>query len=158
MTAETANPKTLAYLKTQVLTAPPERLRLMLLEGGVRFLRQGRDGLTRKDYSASYEGFSQARAIVIELMNSVRPDIAPDLCARVQSLYTFIFQTIVEASLEKSIEKADKAIELVEFERETWAMAIEKLAEERAGAAISPTFSPSPARDFSERRPLSIQG
>jgi len=120
-----------AYLRTQVMTATPEKLRLMLLDGALRFLRQGREGLAKKDYNASYEGFSQARNIVVELMTSVRADAAPELCATVRSLYTFIFQLIADASLNKDTSKADKAIELVEFERETWALAIVKLADER---------------------------
>lgn len=131
---QTANP----YLRTQVLTATPEKLRLLLLEGALRFLHQGREGLVRRDYNASYDGLSQARGIVVELMSSMKPDAAPELCARVQSLYTFIFKLIAEASLEKEPAKADKAIELLEFERETWVLAMEKLAEDRNSGRTGP--------------------
>ena len=40
------------YLRTQVLTASPEKLRLMLLDGAIRFTRQGRDGILAKDHEA----------------------------------------------------------------------------------------------------------
>lgn len=144
----TADSTVNAYLRTQVLTASPEQLRLMLLEGAVRFLRQAREGLAAKDFSVSFDGFSKSRNIVIELMNSMRPDVDPALCSRVHSLYVFIYQTIVEASFEKSIEKADKAITMLDYERETWELAIRKLAEERGHLAhtdVSETSSPSPA-------------
>lgn len=156
-----------AYLRTQVLTASPEQLRLMLLEGAVRFLRQAREGLSVKDFEASFDGFSKSRNIVIELMNSMRPDLDPALCSRVHSLYVFIYQTIVEAGLEKSVEKADKAIEMLDYERETWELAIRKLAQERghAGQAeqgATPTAphrpAPSPTPPAPARRVLSIQG
>lgn len=142
-----------AYLRTQVLTASPEKLRLMLLDGAVRFARQGREGLERKDYSASFDGFSKTRDILVELINSMRVEVDPDLCARVQSLYTFIYQTVVSASLEKDIAKADKAIEMLEYERDTWAMAIERLA-----AAKTPGAGPAVIPDPGQRRPLCISG
>ncbi|MCC6322484.1 MAG: flagellar export chaperone FliS [Phycisphaerales bacterium] len=146
-----------AYLQTQVLTASPAKLRLLLLDGALRFLQQGRDGLVRKDYSASYEGFSQTRNIIVELISSMRVQEAPELCARVRSLYTFIFQTVVEASLEKDITKADKAIELVQFERETWVLAMEKLASDSAPAA-STQPGPGQAGTATRAPVLSVQG
>jgi flagellar protein FliS len=151
-----------AYLRTKVLTASPEQLRLMLLEGAIRFLHQGREGLAAKDYAASFDGFSKCRNIIIELMNSMRPDVDPDLCARVQSLYTFIYQTVVNASLEKDVAQADKAAELLEFERETWVLAMEKLAEEKRGGVVAkvPAAAAQPQAFAAqpERRSLSIQG
>ncbi|MBX3403451.1 MAG: flagellar export chaperone FliS [Phycisphaeraceae bacterium] len=142
-----------AYLRTKVLTASPEELRLMLLEGAIKFLRQGRDGLERKDHEASFDGFSKCRNIVLELMNSVRPDIAPDLCGRVTSLYTFIYTKLVEAGFERDLVKADKVIEMLEFERETWALAMQKAAEERQSPGAAST---EPAR--APAAPLCVQG
>ena len=76
---------TTAYLKSKVLSASPEELRLMLLEGAIKFTLQGREGLATKNYEASFNGFSQARNIVMELINSIRPDADPELCARVSA-------------------------------------------------------------------------
>jgi flagellar secretion chaperone FliS len=123
-----------AYLRTKVLTASPEELRLMLLEGAVKFARQGREGMEARDYEAMYAGLSQARDIVFELMTTIRGDVDPDLAANARGLYAFIYRTIVEASLEKDAVKAGKAIELLEYERETWVLLMQKLAEERAAA------------------------
>lgn len=149
-----------AYLRTKVLTAAPEELRLMLLEGAVRFATQGRDGLARKDFEASFNGFTQARDIVLELINSVRPEIDPQLCAKVQAVFTFIYKELVSASFEKSVERADAAIKLLEYERDTWAMLIQKLAAERASSSPSPS-EPAAAEQtpqHSARLPLSIEG
>jgi len=126
-------PTASAYLKTKVLSASPEELRLMLLEGGIKFAMQGREGLKARNYEASFNGFSQARNIVMELINSIKPEVDPKLCERVGSLYTFIYTQLVEASFHKDIAKADKVIELLEYERETWVMLMAKIAEERGG-------------------------
>jgi flagellar secretion chaperone FliS len=120
-----------AYLRTQVLTASPEQLRLLLLDGALRFATQGRDGLIRKDFEAVYSGFNQARDIVLELATSVKPEPDAELASRVRSVYLFIFQQLVTASFEKDAALATKAIELLEYERETWCMLMDQLAKER---------------------------
>ena len=115
-----------AYLKTQVLTANPAELRLMLLEGSVRFATRGRDALQAKDHEGVYEGFSRARDIVMELVGSLKEDQAPELCAKMKSLYLFIYQRLIEASSLRDVTIADEVIELLTYECETWKMAMAK--------------------------------
>lgn len=123
-----------AYLRTKVLTASPEQLRLMLLDGAVKFARQGRDGLIARNHEAAFNGISQCRDIVLELLTTIKPEFDPELCERVKALYTFMYTQLVEASMERSTEKLDKVIGLLEFERETWVLLIDRLNEDRAAA------------------------
>jgi flagellar secretion chaperone FliS len=125
------SPQANAYLKTKVMTASPEEIRLMLLEGAIKFAMQGREGLFSKNFEQSFVGLSQAREIVMELLTSVRTDPNPELAAQIRGLYTFIYQQLVEASFEKSVEKVNVAIDRLEYERETWLMVMQKLAEEK---------------------------
>lgn len=119
-----------AYLKTRVLTARPEQLRLMLLDGAIKFARQGQAGLRAKNYEASYEGFSQSRAIVMELIVTIEEAPDPLLAGRVKSVLSFIYSQMVEASMSRDEDKMEESIGLLEFERETWAMFIDRLAVE----------------------------
>ena len=116
-----------AYLKTRVLTANPEQLRLMLLDGAIKFAQQGQAGLRAEDFEASYEGFSQSRAIVMELIVTIEAEPDPLLAERVKSVLSFIYSEMVEASINRDMDKMDESIRLLEFERETWAMFIEHL-------------------------------
>lgn len=158
-TDTTINP----YLRTKVLTASPEELRLLLLDGAIRFASQAREGLDEKDHHKSYEGFRQARDIIMELINSMRPEANPELCARLSGLYTFMYTELVSASLEKDAARVGKVIGLLEYERETWQMLMQKLAEERTGgtpratpaAFNTPAGGASPAA-ATQRSPLSI--
>jgi|TARA_R110000782_G_scaffold13976_5_gene40925 flagellar protein FliS len=125
---------TTAYLRSKVMTASPEELRLMLLDGALRFAHQARNGLETKNFEQSYSGFSQCRAILMELMTSLNESAAPELTAKVRSLYTFFYLELIQASHEKDTAKLDRVIELLEFERETWALLMDKLAEERGQA------------------------
>lgn len=124
-----------AYLRTKVMTASPEELRLMLLDGAIKFARQGRDGLAARDFEASYNGISQSRDIVLELLTTIKPQYDPELCERVKAVYSFIYTEMVSASMEKSIPKLESVIKLLEYERETWSLLIDQLVVERNGAA-----------------------
>jgi flagellar protein FliS len=125
-----------AYLRTKVMSARPEELRLMLLDGAIRFASMGREGLIARNYEQSSTGFSQARAIVLELINTIRPEADPELADKVKGLYTFLFSELVSASFERDADKAQQIIALLEYERETWALLIEQLhgGAERVGA------------------------
>lgn len=135
-----------AYLRTQVMSASPAELRMMLLDGAVKFAKQGRQGLADKNHEMVYSGFSQARAIVTELMTSMRHDVAPELCEQVRSLYAYIFQELVSASLENDINRADKVIELLEFEAETWRLLMDKLKTEEGGTGTTTGTAPAQAK------------
>lgn len=126
------------YLKARVLTASPEELRLMLLDGAIKFAKQGRAGLAGKDYEASFNGISQARSIVLELLTSIRDEFDPDLAGKVRSLYTFLYTELTNASLEKSVSKIDKVVQILEYERETWALLMEQIKAKQTPAADSP--------------------
>lgn len=121
-----------AYLRTKVMTASPAELRLLLLDGAIKFAHQARDGLGAKDYEKSFEGFTSCRNIVLELINGIRPEHDPELAERVRGLYLFIYQELVEASFGKDIPRLEKTIELISYERETWALLMEKLGKEEA--------------------------
>lgn len=126
---------TTAYLRSKVMSASPEELRLMLLDGALRFAHQARNGLELKNYEMTYSGFSQCRAIIVELMSSINDAANPELADKVKSLYGFFFSELIAASHDKDIQKLDKVIELLEYERETWTMLMDQLAAERSQTA-----------------------
>lgn len=113
------------------MTATPAELRMMLLDGAVKYACQGREGMAKKDFEAMFNGISACRNIVVELMTSISDDVDRTLADRVRSLYTFLFTELTTASMEKSVPKMDKIIELLEYEAQTWRMLLEKLAKER---------------------------
>ena len=174
MTDATANAN--AYLREKVMGAKPEELRLMLIEGAVKFAMQAKIGLENKDFEQSYLGFGQCRDIVTELMTSAKSDDQPELAERIRAFYAFIYSELVACSFERDIPKLDKVIELLEFEVETWKLAVEKLRVERQqnpgafGGAPAPADTATPVANpgaramtaaygapSGERKPLSIQ-
>src|SRR5881397_2314274 len=131
-----------SYLRTKVLTAGPAELRLLLLDGALRFAERGRAGLEQRDYEEAFEGISRCQQILMELINALQPQHAPELCQRLSGLYTFMYRRLMEASRERSAGIVEEVIRLLAYERETWSMAVEKLAKESAGPSPVPGQEP----------------
>jgi len=125
------------YLRTKVLSASPEELRMMLIEGAIRFARTGREGLIEKDYEKSFEHLSQCKAIVMELLNALEPEHDPELCQRLSGLYTYMYRLLTDANVMHEIEPLDEVIGLLEYDRETWKLLMERIAEERSAGTFA---------------------
>jgi len=132
-----------AYLRDSVMTATPEQLHLMLYDGAIRFARQGRDALVAKNYDVSYDRLRRAQRIVLEMQSSLNYDVNRDLCTRMASLYEFIYHKLIEANIHFKPESVDDALKILEHQRETWSLLIDKLKKERGGE--SPASAPQPA-------------
>lgn len=117
------------YLRTRVMTASPAELRLMLIDGAIRFADQCRGGLADRNFEQAYEGSRQCRAILTELLSGLKPENDPVLCDRINSLYTFLISQMMEAMSERDPAPIDQVLELLAYDRETWQLAVEKLAE-----------------------------
>lgn len=128
-----ANP----YLKTKILTASPEELRLMLYEGVLRFSRQGREALAAKRYEEAYNWLMRSQKIVLELSTSLKPELAPELCEKLTALYVYIYRRLVDATTGRELAPLDEAIRLLEYEKQTWELAMTELAKSRNGEGLS---------------------
>ena len=124
------NPAANSYLKTKILTASPQELRLMLYEGAIKFCHQAQQAVTDKNIEESYNCLMRAQKIVLELSTSLNHEVAPELCERLSALYTYIYRLLVDANLQKQVGPIDEAQQLLEYERETWKMLLEKVARE----------------------------
>jgi flagellar protein FliS len=109
----------------------------MLLDGAVRFAEMGRDGLVARDYEKVYNGVTRCQNILIELLSALKPEHDAELCARLSALYTFLITRLMSAVHERDLAVLDEVLGLLRYERETWAMLIERLAEARAKAGAS---------------------
>ena len=123
-----------AYLRTQVMTAPPEKLQLMLYEGAIRFATQAREKMAARDYEGSCELLVRSQRIVLELMCALRPEMNPSLCGKMGAVYNFVYNRLIEANVAHSFPALDDAVEILTVQRNIWLELLDKLVEERAGA------------------------
>ncbi|MGA2582310.1 MAG: flagellar export chaperone FliS [Tepidisphaeraceae bacterium] len=151
------NPKAAQnYLRTKVMTATPEQLQLMLFDGAIRFGEQARIALQNKHYDQSYKLLTSAQKIVTELKNSLKPDVAPDLCKKLTAIYNYTYRKLIDANLRHTIESLDEAMRMLKYQRETWVMLMGQLGKEKAGRAAQSIDIPEP--DPRMENSFSVQG
>ncbi len=125
------------YLKSAVLTAGPEQLHLMLIDGAIRFAQRGRAGLEARDYEAAFNGFDRAQQIVIEMNNGLQRDKNPEVVEPMLALNHFIFRRLVDANVRHDLQAVDDALRILRHQRETWEIILDKVR--RGDAPAAPT-------------------
>jgi flagellar protein FliS len=115
-----------AYLESKVRTASPQRLHLLLIEGAIRFGRQADEALRRGDKVAASAHLLRVIDIVGEMLAGMR-STKSELNEKIADLYWFIFRRVSEAKINVEPAPLAEALRLLEFERQTWQLACEKL-------------------------------
>jgi flagellar protein FliS len=128
-----------SYLESKVLTAPPQRLHLMLVEGALRFGRQADEALRHGDQVAAALPLLRVIDIVGELVAGVR-ETKSELNNRLADLYLFIFRRVSQAKINGDAASLADALKLLEYERQTWQLVCDKLA----GSENPPAKPPQP--------------
>jgi flagellar protein FliS len=127
------------YLEAQVMTAPPYRLHLLLVEGAIRFLRRGLEALEQERWEEMDAALARARECVAELIGGLAPHQADDLVDRVKSLFAFVYRSVTLGDLQHHPERLRDALRILELHRETWLELAERLqAESKPSAVPSP--------------------
>jgi flagellar protein FliS len=132
------------YLRTRVMTATPEQLQMMLFDGALRFGEQARSALAEKNYEQTYNNISRVQKILTEMLSTLKHDVYPELCGRLAAIYKYVYKKLIEASVEHKSESLDEAMNLLKFQRDTWAMLMDQVGKAKAGAAATKMAIPSP--------------
>lgn len=133
------------------MTAPPERLHLLVVEAALRYARIGREAVIEKKFDRAFAALSKSRECVAELISGIRNDPNPELAERLKGLFLFCHGAILRGDLEHNPDRIADAIKILEMHRDTWKELIARLAGQPAVAAPqSPlgeaTATPSAAR------------
>jgi flagellar protein FliS len=102
----------------------------MLYDGALKFSRQAIDSIEAGAIESGFDSLMRAQKIVLELSTSLNHQIAPDLCDKLAALYTYIYRLLVDANTQRRTQPVEEAIQLLEYEKETWQMLMQKLADE----------------------------
>ncbi len=122
------------YLVTEVLTATPQKLHLMLVEAAIRAGQQARQHWRSGENEAAGEALIRAQEIMSELVAGLNREVDPDLVRRVASVYLFIYRSLMEANFLRDERKLDDALRVLEIERQTWRGVCEKLGSDEPSA------------------------
>jgi len=122
------------YLSTEVMTASPQKLQLMMIDAAIRACLKAREAWLADDQETAGESLVRAQQVVTELIAGVHAEKAPELARKVMGVYLFIFRALVDAHLNHDEAKLEESLEILHFERETWQTLCEQLGTQRAEA------------------------
>lgn len=131
------------YLVTDVMTATPQKLQLMLIEAAIRSAERAREKWQAGKDDQACEALIHAQQVVGELLAGLNHEVDSHLVKRVASVYLFVFRNLMEANHQRDEKKLDDVLRVLEVERETWRQACEQLGSRKAPDGEGPTVNPS---------------
>ena len=122
-----------AYKRQQVLTATPEALTLMLYNGALRFMTEGREAIERKDYEEANNSLQKAQNIITEFRVTLNMEY--EIAHQLLPLYNYVYDRLVEANMKSDVKQLDEAKTIITELRDAWAQAMKKARAEKGAAS-----------------------
>ena len=119
MQSNTASAATM-YQHNQVTNADPVQLIMLLYNGALFRIAQGRQRLEEKNQLHAGLAISKAQAIVGELRQVLDMDSGGDIAKNLDRLYAYLHELMVKAMLVNKIEPLNEAAKLLTKLREAW--------------------------------------
>lgn len=110
------------YMKSSIMTAPPEELVLMLYNGAMKFLKRAIIHLEDNNLEGCHKAIVRAQDIVIEFMSKVDTDY--EVGKNLYDLYEYMYRRLVEANVKKDKEIIEEVYGMFSELKETWEEAI----------------------------------
>jgi flagellar secretion chaperone FliS len=125
-----------SYLFTDVNTATPQKLQLLLIDAALTSANRARQFWMQQRDDLAIQALIHAQEVVGQVLADVNRDTGGDLATRILAVYEFIFRSLVNAGYRHDEKSLDDAIRILEIERETWRQLCDKLAVNAPHATI----------------------
>ncbi len=109
-----------AYTESSILTAPPERLVVMLYDGAIRFLGQAAVAMRADNQRVFLDRVQRGEAIIRELNLTLDMRRGGEVSERLRAIYQFCDLHLTAATAERDPHKVDDVIKLLSELREAW--------------------------------------
>lgn len=124
------NPYIKEYKKTQIETATPEKILIMLYDGAIQYLNVAKaaiegDKKTPGRIQKIHDNIMAAQRIITEFMNTLDMEIGGEVAENLYDLYTYLYRRLVKANIQKDSSMVEEVLNHLKGLRETWAQAIE---------------------------------
>ena len=109
------------YKQQSIMTAPPERLVVMLYDGAIRFFFQAAAALREGARTTALERLQRGEAIVDHLLGTLDMERGGQIAQNLEGIYVFCKRLLMEARTEDDADKVDLVRNYLAELRESWA-------------------------------------
>lgn len=113
-----------AYKRSNVATASPAELTLMLYDGAVKFCNMAIMALEKGDLERCNVNISKVKAIIVEFRSTL--DFKYEVANDFDRVYDYIYWVLTEANIQKSPELLNEALKRIREMRDTWKEVMKK--------------------------------
>jgi flagellar protein FliS len=119
------------YQSTQVNSASPEKILIMLYEGAIKFSRMALDRLEKNDIAGKGKYIGKTLAIVSELMSTLNHEVGGEISLNLERLYIYLVDELSRANMNNSVNSLENVIRILDVLSGTWIEAVEIVKKER---------------------------
>ena len=112
-----------AYQQNSVMTASPGELTLMLYNGCLKFIKQGKVAIESNDSQEKNVNIQKAQKIIMELMTTLNMEI--ELSQQLMPLYDYVNRRLIEANIKQSVEILEEIEGILSGIRDSWKQAVQ---------------------------------
>lgn len=117
------------YQNNAVNTASPGELTLMLYNGCLKFIKQAKVAIQKKDMESKHMNLVKAQNIVTEFMVTLNTDY--EVGKNMMQMYDYIKRRLIEANTQNDIEILDEVEGYVVEFRDTWKEVIQMTRQQK---------------------------
>lgn len=124
------NPYIKEYKKTQIETATPEKILIMLYDGAIQYLNVAKaaiesDKKTPGRIQKVHDNIMASQRIITEFMNTLDMDIGGEVAQNLYDLYSYLYRRLVQANIKKDADMVEEVLRHLKGLRDTWIQAID---------------------------------
>ena len=139
------NPYIKQYQKSQIATASPEKILIMLYDGAIQYLNVAKTVIGEPRNSENIQKIHNnilgAQKIITEFMNTLDMEIGGEVAQNLYDLYNYLYNRLVEANIKKDESLIDEDLIHIKGLREKWLQAIEIAKKEKGPNPLSTNSS-----------------
>ena len=98
------------YQASNITTASPEKLMIMLFDGAVQFLQKAKNAIEEKNLQERATNIESARKIIRELMRTIDLENGNDVAKSLFKLYNTMATKLIKANVSKNVGLIDDVI------------------------------------------------
>lgn len=109
------------YKQREIQTASPGKIVVMLYDGALKNLNIAENAYRNKNYEQKSNALTKVSDIVSELMGSLNLEKGGEIAERLQSLYVYILQKIIDADINKNMKALEESRRILSELRDAFA-------------------------------------